>query len=62
MSMFQKRHYEFIADVVHRIFPHDARKDVAEIFANAFANENAMFKRTKFIERATHIERRELTK
>ena len=53
--IFQKRHYEFIADILKDILPHlvamqDMRK-ASEKFADKFAKSNPMFDKKKFLDR-----------
>ena len=53
--ILQKRHYEFIADILKDILPHlvamqDMRK-ASEKFADKFAESNPLFDKKKFLDR-----------
>ena len=53
--VFQKRHYEYLADMLKKILPHlvamsDIQKS-AEKFADKFAKDNPLFNKEKFLER-----------
>lgn len=51
MGIFQRRHYEFIAQVIRDIplDPHDkVRAPMASLFANSLAVENRRFYRERF--------------
>jgi len=53
--ILQKRHYEFIADILKDILPHlvamqDMRK-ASEKFADKFAESNPVFDKKKFLDR-----------
>ncbi len=53
--VFQKRHYEYLADMLKKTLPHlvamtDVQKS-AEKFADKFAKDNPLFDKEKFLER-----------
>jgi hypothetical protein len=47
--MFSKRHYVFIARVIPFLPDAGYRADIAQLFADAFENESAAFKRSVFL-------------
>ena len=51
--IFQKRHYEFIADILKDIYSWEEKNivEVIEIFANKFAESNPLFDKKKFLDR-----------
>ncbi len=60
--IFQKRHYEFIADILKDIYSWEEKNaeniiigidivEVIEIFANKFAESNPVFDKKKFLDR-----------
>ena len=50
--IFQKRHYEFIADILKDIRNVEITiEEVIEVFADEFAKSNPMFDKKKFLDR-----------
>ena len=60
--ILQKRHYEFIADILKDIYSWEEKNaeniiigidivEVIEIFANKFAESNPLFDKKKFLDR-----------
>ena len=60
--IFQKRHYEFVADILKDIYNWEEKNaeniiigidivEVIEVFANKFAESNPLFDKKKFLDR-----------
>ena len=49
--ILQKRHYEFIADILKNISKKDYSEYVIKIFADKFAESNPLFDKQKFLDR-----------
>ena len=50
--ILQKRHYEFIADILKDIRDVEIDiEEVIEVFANKFAESNSLFDKKKFLDR-----------
>ncbi len=52
--VFQRRHYEFIANVIAGIVSLGERRRVSTRFADAFEGTNRLFNRERFLEACLH--------
>lgn len=58
MSLFAKRHYEFIADFIYKLEAIESPENITEKLIKAFAKDNINFKPELFVKRA--LQQREL--